>query len=61
MDEVWDWIDDHGAKYGLHRPMPGYDPAHIQSTGDWRKLAVSLRKTRVNAAKVAKASSSSSE
>jgi len=58
MDEVWDWIDDHGAKYGLHRPMPGYDPAHIQSIGDWRKVAASLRKERLNAAKVAKASSS---
>ena len=58
MDEVWDWIDDHGAKFGLHRPMPGYDPAHIQSIGDWRKVAASLRKERLNAAKVAKASSS---
>jgi len=58
MDEVWDWIDDHGAKYGLHRPMPGYDPAHVQSIGDWRKLAASLRKARTNAAKVANASSS---
>ena len=45
-DVVWDWIDDHGAKYGLHRPMPGYDPVHIQSTGDWRKLAATLRKSR---------------
>jgi hypothetical protein len=56
MDEVWDWIDDHGAKYGLHRPMPGYDPAHVQSNGDWRKLAVSLRQARLKAAKVAAAS-----
>jgi hypothetical protein len=50
MDEVWDWIDDNGAKYGLYRPMPGYDPAHIQSRGDWRKLAQNLRKQRVQLA-----------
>jgi hypothetical protein len=56
MDEVWDWIDDHGAKYGLHRPMPGYDPAHVQSIGDWRKLAGSLRQARLKAAKVASTS-----
>jgi hypothetical protein len=28
--DVWKWIDDHGAKYGLHRPLPKADPAHIQ-------------------------------
>ena len=39
MSDVWHWIDAHGAKYGLFRPMPGYDPAHIQSRGEWRKLA----------------------
>ena len=50
MDDVWDWIDDHGAKYGLHRPMPGYDPAHVQSRGDWHKLAKSLRQQRVTVA-----------
>jgi hypothetical protein len=60
MDEVWDWIDDHGAKYGLHRPMPGYDPAHVQSNGDWRKLAGALRQARLKAAKVAAASASAS-
>ena len=56
MDEVWDWFDDHGGKYGLHRPMPGYDPAHIQQQGDWRKVAASLRAARLKAAKVASAS-----
>ncbi|MFZ1094954.1 MAG: hypothetical protein WAN75_38020, partial [Xanthobacteraceae bacterium] len=25
---VWHWIDAHGAKYGLYRPIPGPDPAH---------------------------------
>jgi hypothetical protein len=51
MSDVWHWIDAHGAKYGLFRPMPGYDPAHIQSRGEWRKLAVSLRQTRIKEAK----------
>jgi hypothetical protein len=51
MSEVWHWIDAHGAKYGLFRPMPGYDPAHIQSRGEWRKLASSLRQARIKEAK----------
>jgi hypothetical protein len=46
-DDLWDWIDDNGAKYGLYRPMPDNDPAHVQSRGDWRKLAGSLRTARV--------------
>jgi len=46
MDQVWRWIDGHGGKYGLHRPMPGYDPAHVQSRRDWRKVAQNLRKRR---------------
>jgi hypothetical protein len=51
MSDVWHWIDAHGAKYGLFRPMPGYDPAHIQSRGEWRKLAGSLRQARIKEAK----------
>jgi len=50
MEEVWHWIDAHGAKYGLHRPMPGADPAHIQQRGDWHKIALALRDTRVRVA-----------
>ena len=49
-EQVWKWLDQHGAKYGLHRPMPGNDPAHIQSRGDWRKLAQALRSSRVQIA-----------
>jgi hypothetical protein len=45
--KVWDWIDAHGAKYGLHRPMPGADPAHIQQRGDWHKIALALRESRI--------------
>jgi len=48
--EVWDWIDAHGAKYGLHRPLPGRDPAHVQQHGDWHKIALALRESRTGAA-----------
>jgi hypothetical protein len=43
---VWRWIDAHGGKFGLHRPMPGADPAHVQSKGSWHKLAATLREGR---------------
>ncbi len=33
-DAVWKWLDVHGSKYGLHRPMPGNDPAHVQQLGE---------------------------
>ena len=48
--EVWDWIDAHGAKYGLHRPLPGRDPAHVQQHGDWHKIALALRENRTGVA-----------
>ena len=48
-ETVWNWIDKHGAKYGLHRPMPGKDPAHVQSRGEWQKVAQSLRESRKKA------------
>jgi hypothetical protein len=46
-EAVWRWIDRYGAKYGLYRPMPGADPAHIQPRGGWHKTAVALRQERV--------------
>ena len=49
-EPVWKWLDAHGGKYGLHRPMPGNDPAHVQSRGDWRKLAQALRASRTQIA-----------
>ena len=49
-EEVWKWIDAHGAKYGLSRPMPGNDPAHIQQRGDWHKIAMGLRDSRLKLA-----------
>jgi hypothetical protein len=48
---VWEWIDEHGAKYGLHRPMKKGDPVHVQSKGDWRKVARNLRAERIKLAK----------
>jgi hypothetical protein len=53
MSEVWSWIDAHGAKYGLYRPMPGNDPAHVQQRGDWHKIALSLREARTRVADAA--------
>jgi hypothetical protein len=50
--EVWKWIDANGAKYGLHRPMRAADPPHVQSTGDWRKLAQALKQARIRIAQV---------
>jgi hypothetical protein len=49
-EPVWKWLDAHGGKYGLHRPMPGNDPAHVQSRGDWRRLAQALRASRTQIA-----------
>jgi len=49
-EQVWKWIDANGSKYGLHRPMPGADPAHVQSKGDWRKLAQGLKHARIRIA-----------
>jgi hypothetical protein len=48
--DVWKWIDDHGAKYGLHRPLPKADPAHVQQQGDWHKTVLALREGRTGAA-----------
>jgi len=55
---VWRWIDRNGAKYGLRRPMPGADPAHIQAGGTWHDIAIALRDTR---SKVANANASVKE
>ncbi len=47
---VWRWIDRNRGKYGLSRPMPGADPAHIQAGGDWHRIASKLRDSRVKVA-----------
>ena len=49
-DVVWKWLDAHGAKFGLYRPIPGPDPAHVQSRGEWHKLAPTLRENRLRTA-----------
>jgi hypothetical protein len=41
---VWEWIDKHGGEYGLRRPMPGPDPAHIQQSSDTHRIVFSLKK-----------------
>ena len=43
---VWKWLDQHGSKYGLARPMPGADPAHIQEAGEWHKGSAAMRSAR---------------
>ena len=53
---VWKWLDAHGAKYGLHRPMPGGDPAHVQPQGAWNRIALALRQSRVGTAEASRAS-----
>jgi hypothetical protein len=54
-EAVWHWLDRNGAKYGLIRPMPGADPAHIRPRGDWHKIAVALRRARAGTTNVAAA------
>ena len=46
---VWHWIDTHGKTYGLRRPMPGADPAHIQPQNKvaFHDLAHQLREARL--------------
>jgi hypothetical protein len=50
--EVWKWIDAHGAKYGLRRPLPKADPAHVQQVDDWHTIALALRGGRTGSARV---------
>jgi hypothetical protein len=45
-DAVWHWVDAHGSKYGLARPMTRIDPAHIQARGSYHDLAHTLREAR---------------
>jgi len=44
---TWHWIDAHGPKFGLRRPMPGADPAHIQPRNSFHDLAHRLREARL--------------
>jgi hypothetical protein len=40
---VWKFVDQHGDRFGLHRPMKSNDPAHIQPLGGWHEVALDLR------------------
>jgi hypothetical protein len=44
---IWRWIDAHGAKFGLRRPMPSADPAHVQPRNAFHDLAHQLREARL--------------
>lgn len=44
--EVWHWIDRNGARFAINRPMPGYDPAHIQTRSNYQQIASTLRAKR---------------
>jgi hypothetical protein len=46
-EAIWHWVDAHGAKYGLQRPMPRIDPAHIQARNSFHDLAHELREARL--------------
>jgi hypothetical protein len=46
-EAIWHWIDVHGTRYGLLRPMTRIDPAHIQARGSFHDLAHELREARV--------------
>jgi len=43
---VWNWLDQHGGQFGLHRPLGRADPAHVQPRGAWRETAAMLRNAR---------------
>jgi hypothetical protein len=46
-EAIWHWIDAHGAKYGLLRPMTRIDPAHIHARSSYHDLAHDLREARI--------------
>jgi hypothetical protein len=46
---VWKWVDQHGEKFGIYRPMRGIDPAHVQPSGAWHDIAFNLRDKRITA------------
>jgi hypothetical protein len=48
--EVFRWIDQQGAGYGISRPIRHFDPPHVEPRGNWRKIARDLRKQRTGAA-----------
>ncbi len=43
---VWKWLDQHGERFGIRRPMRQIDPAHVQPVGAWHEAAAELRDKR---------------
>ena len=52
IEAVWKWFDTHGAEFGLYRPMPGIDPAHVQLLSDRHKLSSALRQAHIKRARI---------
>jgi hypothetical protein len=44
---VWNWLDQYGEQFGLHRPLSRIDPAHVQPSAGWHDLGSRLRNERV--------------
>jgi hypothetical protein len=45
---IWRFVDQHGEKFGIFRPMKGIDPAHVQPFGGWHDVAFNLRKEGID-------------
>jgi hypothetical protein len=45
---VWNWLDQHGEQFGLHRPLRAIDPAHVLPRPGWRELASILRSQKIS-------------
>jgi hypothetical protein len=52
---VWNWLDQYGEEFGLHRPLRRIDPAHVQPSAGWHDLGSRLRNERVDVPSVASA------
>jgi len=37
--DVWAWLAVHAGEFGLLRPLPGIDPAHVQMRDHWSEIA----------------------
>lgn len=36
--DVWHWLAVHAGEFGLLRPLPGIDPAHVQMRDHWPEI-----------------------
>lgn len=44
---LWQWLDQFGERFAVHRPMPQIDPAHLQPFGSWHQVAAAFRRERI--------------